>query len=143
MWPESDKEFRWSQWNDKNRLLCRISFYHADSLVGLTYSLHDDPDENRGFLGYVLEQGGKKLPPVAWLSPIECAGAMKLSFIQKFNHNAMKRIEKYINIPTDEIFARLNNQEKITKEDIDRKKDLIRKNLPVLKNHMADTFVYT
>ncbi len=142
VWPESGKEFRWSQWNDKNNLLIRIKFYHADSVVGLTYTLKDEMDENRGILGYVLEQGGKTLTPIAWTNPIECEGFLRLSFIKKFLHNAMKRINRYIDIPTDVIYENINNKEKITKADIDAKKNKIKKNLVVLREARPDRFIY-
>lgn len=138
-WPQPGKEFRWSSWADWRKLkpLCRISFKHNDYNYGVSISTYDDNFDNRGFRGYNLDIE----PPLAWITPDECAQVMELSLFKKFARHCVERIEKYINMPTEDVLAKINNPEKVTAGDIDKTKSIIRKVLnTAIKPCKADTF---
>ena len=60
---------------------------------------------------------------------------------KKFARHCVERIEKYINMPTEDILAKINNPEKVTAGDIDKTKSIIRKVLnTAIKPRKADTF---
>lgn len=138
-WPQPGKEFRWSSWADWRKLkpLCRISFKHNDYNYGVSISTYDDNFDNRGFRGYNLDIE----PPLAWITPDECAQVMELSLFKKFARHCVARIEKYINMPTEDILAKINNPDKVSAGDIDKTKAIIRKVLnTAIKPCKADTF---
>ena len=66
---------------------------------------------------------------------------MELSLFKKFARHCVARIEKYINMPTEDILAKINNPDKVSAGDIDKTKAVIRKVLnTAIKPCKADTF---
>lgn len=138
-WPKEGKEFNWSTWADWKKIkpICRMSFKHDSYNYGVSISTYDENYENRGFRGYNLDIE----PPLAWITPDECSQVMELSLFRKFARHCVKRITKYINMPTDEIMAKINNKDRCSKKDIEKTKMIIRKVLKyAIKPCKADTF---
>lgn len=114
-----------------------MRFKHNDYNYGISISTYDENFENRGFRGYNLDIE----PPLAWITPDECEQVMQLTLFQKFARHCAARIQKYLDIPTEEILAKINNPEKIDAADIDKTKAVIRKVLKyAIKPCKADTF---
>lgn len=146
-WPKIGTEFKWSQWNiaDKfydphktNPMFIRLQFYHAGYQYGGGLSLFKEIDNNRGWRFYNLDI----LPRLQWVTPIEASQILELSLIQKFIKTCRERIETYLSFSTEEIFNRINNKDKITLEQIEDTKKLIKKNLELLRKPKADTYIY-
>ena len=68
---------------------------------------------------------------------------MELDIVQKFLKNVIKRITKYLSIPDEEIFEKINKPEKCTLDDIRKTKKTIRNALDAIRNSRADTYIYT
>lgn len=138
-WPKDGKEFRWSTWSDwkKQKPLARIRFKHGDRTYGVSISTYNENYENRGWRGYDLDHQ----PPLAWLTPAECSDVMNLSIFRKFTAQCVKRIQKYIDMDSQEIYDKINNPSRVTIQDIDKTKSIIRKVLnSAIKERKADTF---
>ena len=121
----------------KIKPLCRMSFKYNNYNYGVSISTYDENYENRGFRGYNLDIE----PPLAWITPDECSQVMELSLFKKFARHCVKRISKYIDMPTDEIFSKINNKDRCTEKDIEKTKMIIRKVLKyAIKPCKADTF---
>ena len=54
----------------------------------------------------------------------------------------MKEIENYISMSTEDILNNIKNKDKITVDQIEDTKKLIKKNIELLRNPRADTYVY-
>lgn len=146
-WPEKGKEFKFSQWNIANKvfdaekatpMFVRMSFWHGMYEYGLNLGLRDNISINRGFFSYNLTLQ----PPVQWCTPTETTDMLTLSNVQHFLRNCKKRINRFLNVDTDEIYERINNPEHITKEMIDDTKHVIRMNFDIVRNPRADTYIY-
>lgn len=100
------------------------------SVVGQDYEL-------RGFRGYDITAQ----PPLQYLSVQENDDLMKLSLFNKFVRYCIKRISKYVNMDPEEIYAKINNPEKITVEEIEKTQRMIRNTLNnIIKKKQSDTF---
>ena len=146
-WPKIGSEMKWSQWNiaDKvydeekaNPKFVSMRFHHAGYEYGLNLSLRPEIDKNRGWFAW----NNDLEPHVQWTTPIETNQMFDLSIVQQFLSAAKKRIKKYLDIPTEEIYKQINNPEKITMDQIDATKKLIRQNLPLVIKPQADTYIY-
>lgn len=116
-WPKQDKEFRWSQWKDWEKIkpLCRMRFEYSNGHeYGVTISPIAENYENRGFRSYDLTEQ----PPLQWLSKQENADLMALSLFNKFIRYCINRIHKYVEMDPNEIYEKINNPEKITVDEI-------------------------
>lgn len=142
-WPNPDKAFNWSTWKDWKKIkpLCRIRFDYANGhTYGASVSAIGDDYDHRGFRSYDLTEQ----PPLQWLSKNENADLMKLSIFNKFIKHCIDRIEKYVSIPTEEIYAKINNKDKITTEEIEATKNVIKKTLKyILKRKQSDDFKWS
>lgn len=146
-WPKIDSEFKWSQWNiaDKlydakktNPMFIRLQFYHAGYQYGGGLSLFKEVDNNRGWRFYNLDI----LPRLQWVTPIEASQILELSLIKKFIKTCKTRIENYISMSTEDILDHIKNKDKITADQIEETKKLIKRNIELLRNPRADTYVY-
>ena len=145
-WPEKGKEFKYSQWNLSSKIydgkatpmFIRMSFWHGMYEYGLNLGLRAEISDNRGFFSYNLTLE----PPVQWCTPVETNDMLTLSNVQHFLRNCKKRIERFINIPTEEIYEKCANPEHITVEQIEDTKHIIRDNLDIVRNPRADTYIY-
>ena len=138
-WPKEGKEFNWSTWADWTKIkpLCRMRFEHNGRTYGVSISTYDDNFENRGFRAYDLIWE----PPLAWLSKDECQQIMNLSIFRKFCQQCIKHMTKYLNMDTQEIYSKINNPDKLTIEDIDKTKSIIRKVIKyAIRERKADSF---
>ena len=139
-WPNTDKVYRWSTWKDwkKIRPLCRMRFKYKDGhTYGITLSTIGDDYKNRGFRSYAIDIP----PPLQWLSKDENASLMKLSLFDKFIRHCVEKIQKYVNLDPEEIYAKINNPEKITVDEIRLTQQKIRNTLnQIIKNKQSDSF---
>ena len=68
---------------------------------------------------------------------------IKLSIVQKFISHCANRIQEALDIDTDEIYEKINNPEKITKVEIEKTKEMVRKTLQyIIKKKQLDDFVW-
>lgn len=139
-WPQQNKEFRWSQWKDWRKIkpICRMRFSYSNGHeYGISLGCVGEDYNLRGFRSYDLTQQ----PPLAWLSKDENDDLMNLSLFNKFVRFCAKRIQHYIDMPTEEIYAKINNPDKISIEDIDQTKMYVRKTLnEIIKKKQSDSF---
>lgn len=139
-WPNTEKLYRWSTWKDwkKIRPLCRMKFmYKNNHEYGISLSVIGDDYKNRGFRSYDLTEQ----PPLQWLSKDENEDLMKLSLFDKFIRHCIEKIQKYVNLDPEEIYAKINNPEKITVDEIRLTQQKIRNTLnQIIKNKQSDSF---
>lgn len=141
-WPDEDKVYRWSTWKDWKKIkpLCRLRFKHTNGKeYGMSLSCIGDMYEHRGFRGYDLTTQ----PTLQWLSKEEMEDFIKLSVVQKFINHCVTKITNALELDTDEIYKKINNPDKITKVEIDKTKDKVRKTLMyIIKKKQLDDFVW-
>lgn len=139
-WPPKGKEFNWSTWADWHKIkpLCRMRFkYDNGHEYGCSISAIGKDYEHRGFRSYDLTEQ----PPLQWLSKDENADLMKLSIFNKFISKCIQRIRQYVEMPTEEIFDKINNKEKITINDINKTKVVLKKTVKyILRRKQSDDF---
>ena len=139
-WPVQGKEFKWSTWKDWKKIkpLCRMRFKYSNMHeYGVSISVVGQDYELRGFRGYDITAQ----PPLQYLSVQENDDLMKLSLFNKFVRYCIKRISKYVNMDPEEIYAKINNPEKITVEEIEKTQRMIRNTLNnIIKKKQSDTF---
>ena len=141
-WPDKDRLYRWSTWKDWKKIkpLCRLRFKHTNGKeYGMSLSCIGDMYEHRGFRGYDLTTQ----PTLQWLSKEEMEDFIKLSVVQKFINHCVKKITDALELDTDEIYKKINNPDKITKVEIEKTKDTVRKTLMyIIKKKQLDDFVW-
>ncbi len=141
-WPNMDKLYRWSTWKDWKKIkpICRLRFKHTNGKeYGMSLSCIGDMYQHRGFRGYDLTTQ----PTLQWLSKDEMEDFIKLSVVQKFISHCVKKIQHALDIDTDEIYEKINNPEKITKVEIEKTKEMVRKTLQyIIKEKQLDDFVW-
>ena len=95
-WPNPKFPFKWSQWKDWKKIkpLCKMAFKHNGRRYMVSLSLFDENFDNRGFRGADTQW----TPPLAWLTPGECAEVMELNIVRKFTKECMRRIKKYLDM---------------------------------------------
>jgi len=78
-WPNPKFPFKWSQWKDWKKIkpLCKMTFKYNGREYMISLSLFDENFDNRGFRGADTQW----TPPLAWLTPGECAEVMELSIV--------------------------------------------------------------
>jgi len=116
-WPDTNKLDKWSTWKDWKKIkpLCKLCIkYKNDHEYTMTLSVVGEDYKNRGFRVIdITEQ-----PPVQWLSKNENEDFIKLSIVDKFIRHCIEKIGKYVAIDPEEIYANINNPEKISVEEI-------------------------
>lgn len=140
-WPNPKFPFKWSQWKDWKKIkpLCKMSFVYNGRHYMISLSLFDENFDNRGFRGADTDW----TPPLAWLTPGECAEVMKLSIVQRFTRQCVKRIKKYLALTPAEVYKKINNQEKITVKEIEKTQRVIKHVITTaLKQNQADTYCW-
>lgn len=141
-WPDKKKLYRWSTWKDWKKIkpICRLRFKHTNGKeYGMSLSCIGEMYEHRGFRGYDLTTQ----PTLQWLSKDEMQDFIKLSIVQKFISHCAKRIQEALDIDTDEIYEKINNPDKITKVEIEKTKEMVRKTLQyIIKKKQLDDFVW-
>ena len=140
-WPEKNKEFKWSQWADWNKIrpVLRMRFKHLSYTYGLSLSPIAIDDKNRGFRSYNLDLE----PKLQYCTPIETQQMMDLTIVQKFLRNAYKRLNRFVSIPDEELFQKINAPDRCTLDDIRKTKHVIRNTMKAVKDRRADTYIYT
>jgi len=138
-WPEKGKEFKWSQWADweKVKLLCRCRFQHNEYLYGLSLSMFEDDDENRGFRAYNLDLE----PKLQYLTPGEASQIMELSLVQKFLKNCIKRLNRFVGMSDQEILQRIDNP-RCQLGNIRKTKHIIKNTMKAIRERRHDTYIY-
>lgn len=68
---------------------------------------------------------------------------LKLTVVQKFLRNAAKRLVRFLNIPDEEVFEKVNRPDKCTLADIRKTKHIVRNTLKAIRNGRHDTYIYT
>lgn len=144
-WPNEKNVYRWSSWKDWKKIkpLCRMRFYFNDTPYGISLStLGEDKDyQNRGFRGYSLDPN---LPPVQWLTREENESVMKLAIVEKFIKHCIAKIERHLAESPEEIYAKINNPDKITVKEIAKTQHCIRRTLnEVIKERQIDNFKWS
>ena len=141
-WPNKDKLYRWSTWKDWKKIkpICRLRFRHTNGKeYGMSLSCIGDMYEHRGFRMYDVTTQ----PPLQWLSKEESEDFIKLSIVNKFIQHCIQQITKALELDTDEIYAKINNPEKITKVEIEKTKEMVRKTLTyIIKKKQLDDFIW-
>ena len=138
-WPNPKFPFKWSQWKDWEKIkpLCKMNFVYNGRRYGISLSLFDENFENRGFRGFDCDWR----PPLGWLTPGEADSIMKLSIVQRFVRQCVKRIKEYLSYSAEEVYDRINNKDKITLDEIRKTKRVIKHVVDTaLKDYQADTY---
>lgn len=138
-WPPEGKEFAWSSWKhwETQKPFVKLIFSFNDRLYGVTTSLYNNDLDSRGFRSYDVEWE----PKLAWLTMAEASEIPKLSIFKKFCNQCAKKIKHYLDIPTSEIFKKINRPDKITEEEIDKTKAVIKNVLNTcIKRGQFDNF---
>ena len=117
-WPRRDKEFKWSTWkNWKNiKPFAKMFFKHDNRTYVITLPLFDEQFDHRGFRGADYDWK----PPFAWITPEECEEALKLTIVQKFMRQCVKRIRPYLKMTPEEIYKKINRPDMITVKEIEK-----------------------
>ena len=144
VWPETDKEFKWSQWQDWTKIspLLRMRFRHqgqGDYVYGLSLSPFAENDPNRGFRAYNLTLE----PKLQYLTPEETQQMMDLSIVQKFLRNAMKRLNYFMSIPDEKIVELIGSPDRVQEDEVRKTKHVIKNTMKAIREKRADTYVYT
>jgi len=116
-WPDLKKVYNWSTWKDWKKIkpLCRMRFKYSNGHeYGLSLSVIGDDYKNRGFRSYDLTEQ----PPLQWLSKNENEDLLKLSLVSKFLKHCIQKIEKHLALDPEEVYANINNPDKITVDEI-------------------------
>jgi len=140
-WPNPKFPFKWSQWKDWTKIkpLCKMNFKHNGRKYMVSLSLFDENFDNRGFRGADVQW----TPPLAWLTPGECAEVMRLSIVRRFTKECVSRIKKYLDMSPSEIYEKINNKDKITVKEIEKTQRVIRHVIrTALKKNQADTYCW-
>ena len=140
--PEIGKEFKWSQWADwkKNSLCARCRFTHNDYTYGLSLTMFEEDDDNRGFRSYNLDLN----PKLQYCTPIETNEMLSnLTLVNRFLRKCLQILNKYMEMPSEEIFRKVGKPDKCTLEDIKKTKKVIRNTMKAIREKRADTFIYT
>ena len=140
-WPEKNKEFKWSQWADWKKIhpLLRMRFKHNDYVYGISLSPFTDTSDNRGWRAYNLDLQ----PALQYLTPEETQQMLDLSIVQKFLKHSVKRLLRYLSIPDEEIYKKINRPDKCTIDDIRKTKHVIKNTMSAVRDGRADTYIYT
>ena len=143
-WPEKGKEFKWSQWADWKKIkpLCRMRWSMGTTnphVYGLSLSPLEKVDEHRGFRAYDLTAQ----PILQYLTPEETDMIMDLTIVKKFLKHIASRINRFLDIPDEEVFNKINRPDKCTIDDIRKTKRVIKNAMDVIRNRRADTYIYT
>lgn len=144
VWPEIDKEFKWSQWQDWEKIspLMRMRFRHqghGDYVYGLSLSPFAQNDENRGFRAYNLTLE----PKLQYLTPEETQQMMDLSIVQKFLRNALKRLSYFMSIPDEKLVKLIDAPDRVQEDEIRKTKRVIKNTMKAIRDRRADTYIYT
>lgn len=140
-WPNPKMEFKWSQWKDWKKIkpFAKMTFKHNDRRYGISLSLFDENFENRGFRGFDIDWK----PPLAWLTPGECKQIMNLTIVRRFLSHCLKRVKKYLRMTPSEVYKKINNQDKITIEEIRQTQRVIKHVVDIVfRKHQADTYQF-
>lgn len=68
---------------------------------------------------------------------------LELSIVQKFLKHSVKRLLKYVSMPDEEIYNRINRPDRCTIDDIRKTKHVIKNTLSAVRDGRADTYIYT
>lgn len=138
-WPNPKYPFKWSQWKNWKKIkpLCKMAFKYNGRRYMVSLSLFDENFDNRGFRGADTQW----TPPLAWLTPGECAEVMRLSIVRKFTKECVRRIKEYLDMKPSEVYEKINNKDKITVREIEKTQRVIRHVIQsALKQNQADTY---
>lgn len=141
VWPEKNKEFKWSQWGDweKIHVVARMRITVGSFTYGISFSVIKEDNENRGAKSYNLDLE----PKLQYLTPEETSEMLKLSVVQRFLRHATKRLTRFLSIPDEEVYKRVNNPEKCTIDGIRKTKHVIKNTLKAIRDGRHDTYIYT
>ena len=140
-WPRPGKEFKWNTWKDWTKIhpFARMSFVYNGRRYGITLSLFDEQFDNRGFRGYDADWE----PPLAWLTPGECAEVMQLSIVKKFLKQCLKRVRHYLDMTPEEVYKKIDKPEHLDVKDIEKTMRVIKHVVDVVfKKQQADNYRY-
>lgn len=68
---------------------------------------------------------------------------MDLTIVKKFLKHITVRINRYLDIPDEEIFRKINRPDKCTLDDIRKTKRAIKNSLDAIRSRRADNYIYT
>jgi hypothetical protein len=68
---------------------------------------------------------------------------MDLTIVKKFLKHITVRITRFLDIPDEEIFRKINRPDKCTLDDIRKTKRAIKNSLDAIRNRRADNYIYT
>ena len=143
VWPELDKEWKWSQWQDWTKIspLMRMRFRHqgkGDYVYGISLSPFAEDDENRGFRAYNLTLE----PKLQYLTPEETRQMMDLSIVQKFFRNALKRLSYFMSIPDEKIVELVDAPDRVQIDEVRKTKHVIKNTMKAIRQKRADSYIY-
>lgn len=140
-WPRKGKEFKWNTWKDWKKIkpFAKMYFKYNSRKYMISISLFDEEFDHRGFRGADVDWK----PPFAWLTPSEADQIMKLSIVRKFLKQCIKRANEYINMDPEEIYSKIDKQDRIELKEIEKTIRVIKHVLKsAFKEQQADDYKY-
>lgn len=140
-WPRRDKEFKWNTWKNWKRIkpFAKMYFKHNNRMYVLILSLFDEQFDHRGFRGADCDW----TPPFAWVTPEECESMMKLTIVQRFMRQCLKRVKPYLKMTPEEVYKKIDKPERVTVKEIEKTMRVIRHVIKVVfEDQQIDDYQY-